>query len=129
MNRNKKISLFIFFSLTQYLIDSHQNPCTTNIGECLLLFHHFVSGYIYLGGFLFNPLYHLIFCTIVLIHWITNNNKCELTVITNKYCKYQENNLFNDILKITNISTIYINIHWYLLPALIFYDLYIIFNL
>ena len=129
MNRNKKISLFIFFSLTQYLIDSHQNPCTTNIGECLLLFHHFVSGYIYLGGFLFNPLYHLIFCIIVLIHWITNNHKCELTVITNKYCEYQESKKFNDFLQILHITNININIHWYLLLSLIFYDLYKILHL
>ena len=114
MNRNKKISLFIFFSLTQYLIDSHQN--------------HFVSGYIYLGGFLFNPLYHLIFCIIVLIHWISNG-RCELTVITNKYCEYQESKKFNDFLQILHISTINQNIHWYLLPAIILYDLYIILNL
>tara|TARA_Y100001980_G_C14550896_1_gene333752 strand:+ start:1330 stop:1716 length:387 start_codon:yes stop_codon:yes gene_type:complete len=128
MKRNKKISLFIYFCLIQYLIDSYQNPCETNIGESLLLFHHFVSGYIYLGGFLFNPLYHLIFCTIVLIHWITNG-RCELTVITNKYCEYQESKKFNDFLQILHISTINQNIHWYLLPVLIFYDLYKIFNL
>ena len=128
MKRNKKISLFIYFCLIQYLIDRYQNPCETNIGESLLLFHHFVSGYIYLGGFLFNPLYHLIFCTIVLIHWITNG-RCELTVITNKYCEYQESKKFNDFLQILHISTINQNIHWYLLPVLIFYDLYKIFNL
>jgi len=129
MNRNKKISLFIFFSLIQYFIDIYQNPCETNIGKSLLLFHHFLSGYLYLGGFLFNPLYHLIICIIVLIHWITNNNKCELTVIANKYCEYQENKKFNDTLLILHISTINQNIHWYLLPALIFYDLYKIFKL
>ena len=129
MKRNKKISLFIYFCLIQYLIDRYQNPCETNIGESLLLFHHFVSGYIYLGGFLFNPLYHLIICIIVLIHWITNNNKCELTVITNKYCEYQENKKFNDTLQILHISTINQNIYWYLLPAIILYDLYIILKL
>lgn len=128
MNRNKKISLFFFFSLTQYLIDIYQNPCKTNTGKYLLLFHHFVSGYIYLGGFLFNPLYHLIFCIIILIHWITNE-KCELTVITNKYCESPENQPFNDFLQILHISSINKNIHWYLLPAIIFYDLYKIFNL
>ena len=72
---------------------------------------------------MFNPLYHLIFIVVILIHWLTNNNKCELTVITNKYCGYNTEKKFHDLTYKLQLNKLNKNIHYYYLIALIFYDI------
>lgn len=37
------------------------------------------------------------FVIIILIHWITNNNRCELTVITNNSCGNPKKYRFQDL--------------------------------
>lgn len=45
--------------------------------------HYIISIYIVFGGFIFNDCYqlklHILFNCIVILHWLTNNNKCFLT--------------------------------------------------
>lgn len=116
----------IFFSIfctIQYIFDRSSNTCDTYTGEFLLIVHHILSGYIFLGGFLFNPIYHLIFIIIILIHWITNNNRCALTVVTNEYCGYEETRNFNDFTEQLRLNEINENLDWYLLIGLITYDI------
>ena len=119
----KNYLFFLSFIIIQYIWDRSTSYCSTMIGEILLFVHHLMSAYIYLGGFLFNPLYHLIFISIVLIHWITNNNKCYLTQITNRYCGYEEDRKFEDVIRKFKIDKIHKDIHWYLLIGLIIYDI------
>lgn len=118
-----KYYFFLLFTIIQYTWDRLTTYCNTNIGEILLFIHHLMSAYIYLGGFLFNPLYHLIFISIILIHWITNNNKCYVTQLTNRYCEYKENKNFEDIIQKLKIYRIHKHIHWYLLISIIVYDI------
>ena len=116
----KNICIFIFISLFEYLLDSFQYPCSTFTGNLLLLIHHLVGIYISIGGILFNNYYHLLFLIGVIIHWITNNNRCELTIITNKYCNYDEKKNFNDFPNMINLDK---NLYWIIVFILIIYDI------
>jgi|TARA_R110001592_G_scaffold136665_1_gene353928 hypothetical protein len=119
----KNYLFLLLFTIIQYTWDRLTSYCHTNTGEILLFVHHLISAYIYVGGFLFNPLYHLIFVSIVLIHWVTNNNKCFVTQITNEYCGYKEDKKFKDVIQIFKIYKIHKDIHWYLLIGIIVYDI------
>ena len=117
----KNIYIYILISLLQYILDICQYPCSTITGNILLLFHHFIGIYLFIGGFLFNNYYHLLFLIGVIIHWITNNNRCEITIITNKYCNYDEKKKFNDFPNMINIDK---NLYWLILFILLIYDIY-----
>ena len=119
----KNYLFLLLFTIIQYTWDRSTSYCNTNTGEILLFIHHLMFVYIYLGGFLFNPLYHLIFVSSVLIHWITNDNKCYLTQITNRYCGYDEDKRFEDVIQKLKIYKIHKDIHWYLLIGIIIYDI------
>lgn len=116
--------IFTIFLLIQYLWDRSTSTCLTLKGEILLIIHHIICVYIYLGCFLFNPKYHLILIIIVLVHWFTNNNFCELTILTNKYCGYNKEKKFEDLSYKLNLTRINKNIHYYYLIGLIIYDIY-----
>ena len=125
---NQNIIIFVILSIIQYSIDIYKHPCNTNIGNIYLLIHHFVSIYLYFGWLLFNPLYHLVACVIVLLHWVINN-RCELTFMTNKKCGYKEDKLFYDFQQIIiqkEPTLAHRNIHWYLISFIIIYDIYLV---
>ena len=119
-----KYIIFIAFIIIQYFWDRYTTYCNTYKGELMLIIHHIMSVYIFLGAFLFNPLYHLIFIIIVLIHWLTNNNRCELTVITNEYCGYNKDKKFHDLTYKLQLNKLNKNIHYYYLIGLILYDIF-----
>ena len=118
-----KYEILILYVLIQYYWDRSTTYCNTTKGEILLFIHHCINAYIFLGGFLFNTVYHLLFIIIVLIHWITNDNKCYITEITNEYCGYETDKKFQDLLQKLNISRIYENIHWIILIGILIYDI------
>jgi len=125
---NKNIIILLVFLILQYSNDRSTSKCNTNKGELLLFIHHLISAYVYLGGFLFDPLYHLIFITIIIIRWLTNNNRCFITPLTNKYCGHPENYRFRDILYFTDISTLFPNVLYVILIFYILYDCYMIYK-
>lgn len=122
-----KIIIFIIFFLSQYLYDRITSTCDTNTGELILFIHHILSVYIYLG-YLFNPLFHMIVLIIIIVHWLSYNNKCFITVYTNKYCGHSEDNRFRDVLYVTGISKNYPNLMYILLFLFISYDIYMIYK-
>ena len=119
---NKYIVFSSFISF-QYLWDRLTSNCLFMKGELLLFIHHIVGVYIYLGGFLFNPVYHLIFVMIIVVHWITNNNRCELTVITNKYCGHSDDYKFQDLSQKLKLTKIHKDIHYFILFGIIIFDI------
>lgn len=125
--KNKNIIILLVFFFIQYSYDRVTSKCETNIGDILLFIHHLISAYVYLG-FLFDPLYHLIFITIIIIHWLTNNNRCFISPLTNKYCGNPDDYRFRDILYFTNISTLFPNVLYLILFIYIIYDCYIIYK-
>ena len=122
---NKSYRILFFLTTIQYLIDIQMYPCNSIKGNILLYFHHLVDIYIYFGGFLFNPIYHLIIVVTTLLHWSTNDNKCRLTEWVNSICypEYTEYKSFNDISMMTGLQQRYPKISYYYLFAVIIYDL------
>ena len=54
--------LMIMLVLLQYSLDPTKYDCNTLYSSKILLFRHMISIYIMLGGILFQPLYHALFC-------------------------------------------------------------------
>lgn len=129
--RNKNIVLFIFIATVQYLVDINMYPCDKICGHIMIYIHHILDIYIYIGGFLFNPVYHLICIIFVIIHWLTNDNKCIFTQIVNKKCypNYIEYKPFNDFSIMLGIQQRFENINYYYLLLMIIYDLKEIFKI
>ena len=120
-----KLVIFNILVIVQYLMDRLTSTCATYTGEVLLFLHHIMSVYIYFGPFFFNPLYHLLFCIILLIHWYTYES-CIVTRWTNYYCDVDMNRPFHDYVKMLQLYKINKNIQWYMIFALIFYDICLI---
>lgn len=120
----KNLFILLFISFIQFMIDISMFPCSI-YGLPLLYFHHVVNIYIYIGGILFNPLYHLLFLLFTILHWITNDNKCFLTEYTNSICypEVEEYKQFNDFIKMIGYQDKYPKISYYVLSILIGYDL------
>ena len=130
----RKVLGILLIGTFQYLIDYNHNKCydpsaTLNINNRKLLqLHHIINMYILIGGFLFNPLYHLIFIVLTMLHWITNNNKCFLTEIVNKNCNWSEDKEFYDFIEMSGINKLVPNTDWYVLLSLAIYDIYKIYE-
>ena len=120
----KPIAIFIPLLLIQYIADILENSCTSVSGNVLLLIHHIMSIYIFIGGFLYNPLYHLVFILLVLLHWTTNNNRCIITGITNKQCGWDFKQPFNDLYAQIGVSRYISHGKWILLGILASIDIY-----
>ena len=120
-----KYQLFIFLTTVQYIIDIHMFPCDNLKSKVLLYLHHLIDIYVYFGGFLFDPVIHLIVVIITLLHWITNDNKCIFTELTNKECypDYQGYKGFNDFSRMLGLQDNYPNISYYYIIFVIIYDL------
>tara|TARA_B100000287_G_scaffold384337_1_gene390735 strand:- start:301 stop:732 length:432 start_codon:yes stop_codon:yes gene_type:complete len=127
--------VIVILATIQFLIDINEYPCKVGLddnlyyGLSLLYIHHVLDIYIYFGGYFTNPLYHLITIVILLIHWITNDDKCFLTQWVNAVC-YPEYSLipnnykrFNDFSNMLGIQDKYPNIHYYYVIFMICYDL------
>ncbi len=127
---NNNIIILIILSLLQFLVDICSNPCHTIIGYPILFLHHILGVYIYIGGFLFNAYYHMIFLVLIIIHWQTNKNKCKITELTNSICypEYTGYKLFNDIVNMLNLHKINYNISYVILYILIVCDIFIYYN-
>lgn len=136
------ISFIVIFILAtiQFSLDINEFPCKVKknnnlfYGLSLLYIHHVLDIYIYFGGYFTNPLYHLITIIILLIHWITNDDKCFLTQWVNSVC-YPEYSLipnnykrFNDFSNMLGIQAKYPNIHYYYVIFMICYDLIFIYT-
>ena len=121
MNSN---GIFISVYFIQYLWDRLTTTCITKKGEVLLILHHIMSVYLLIGGFIFNPKYHLLSLIIIMIHWLINKKKCFVTDWTNHYCGYDNEKPFQDIItKLKLREYISPNINWYFIISLIIYDI------
>jgi len=66
----------------------------------LLFFHHVLAFYLYFGWLSSSSFYLKLYVSLVLIvilHWLTNKDRCILTQIINWYCGYEDAEPFHDI--------------------------------
>ena len=123
-----KVILLIVLSFLEFLVDVKMSKeCKTCKGIVMLFFHHIISVMIFVGGLLFNPVYHLLLCVIVLLHWFTNG-RCEITVWTNRECGYDESRRFNDTLNMSGLWKLDNRLIYVVLLFVIGYDVWYILN-
>lgn len=126
MEVRHRVLIFLVLAVIEYIVDrARYTKCKHVGGEVFLLFHHMVSVYGYFGWLLFNPLYHLILCVLILTHWKLNNDRCELTIINNRLCGNDESVIFHDFFKMSNVFGIHPG---YVVGVLMVYDIVWIYN-
>ena len=122
-----RLLIFIIILIIEILLDkSLYNKCKNIKGKLLLIIHHMIGIYIWIGSLLFgNHLIHFIFVLVAIILFIINNG-CFLTDWTNEICEFDKNMLFKSWINIIfgnkNAKSIYI----FLINIIILYDLYYI---
>ena len=112
--------LYILLAITA--ITSIFDFYTSDINQCLkkikdfkkkymivfnIIFHHFFANFSFIGWLFTNPIILLIFCIspiIVAVHWFKNKNKCFITEINNKLCKFTEYKEFNEITTLLDLN-------------------------
>lgn len=123
-----KIVLIIILGVLEFLIDiKYYTPCWSCEGLSALLVHHLFAVWLLLGGFLFNPVYHMVVCIILLFYWKDNisekGNDCFLTEITNRACNKEVGHPFYDILEMIGVP----KPPYLVVSVLILYDICVIY--
>lgn len=86
--------LFLLFIFISYIYEKNVIKCKkyTLKTELLSLLHHLISGYVFIGTFLFNfPVFNILFALALLLGWYlmeikNGKSACILTVMYNKEC-------------------------------------------
>ena len=133
---NDNFLIFIFtFTLLSFVMDIFTNPCFLHLIDNenhatfekfsilqFLFVHHLLAVVLYFGWL--SPSrtflqFYVLLVVLILFHWMTNNQRCILTQIINRYCGYDDNELFHDIFYILNMKNqpwfdpfIYIYLFW-----------------
>ncbi len=128
MNIKHKLTLYLVLCVIQYLLDIETvKECTTNQGRGLLFIHDMFSMYLFIGGILFNPVYHLVFTLGIMLQWAVYGG-CTVTKYNNELCGFEKDRCFNDVFFLMNIASVdkVGDYRWELVVAIIiiiFYDL------
>jgi hypothetical protein len=102
------LSAFIrtFIDVSQYYQNCYNKKSYVFL---ILLIHALVASYMFLG-WLYNDKtklkFFLLFWVFVLLHWLTNNGQCFLTVWTNKVCGFPISMNYNPKNKLLTIVAI-----------------------
>ena len=90
--------------------------------------HHLLNTFVFFG-FLINEtrrdyIIHLLIIISILVHWLTNNYDCVLTIHLNKLCGFNKKLWFQSVVyKIYELTDIYY-IHTYWIIGLIIFDIF-----
>ena len=107
--------LFVFIISLEIILDILNRTTSKCIQQSrqpileLLIIHHISSGFL-LYGWLFNNRIllslHISTVLLTIMHWMTNNNRCKLTVYINNLCNWSENKPFHDMLDMIGLKSI-----------------------
>ena len=102
---NSEFWILIFvLSFLSFIYDIKTNVCfklNKSFGLYLFLFfHHFLAVFLYIGWISnskFILIFYCLFVSIIILHWITNEQKCILTQVINYYCNLPDEEGFHDV--------------------------------
>ena len=124
------IKFFIFFYILQICIALPYFKTCNNINFITLsifLLHHIVDVYGYFGVFINETIFeyqlHLFMTLLILLHWYTNNYKCNITVKLNELCNRDLDTWEYNIVGLISQSTGIYYLHTYILIGIILYNL------
>lgn len=128
MENKTKLFIFILLVIVHVSLDNTLDKCKNIYGKLSIIIHHLGGIYLVLGSLLFGyHLFHFILVFLVIILYNINDG-CFLTTWTNKFCKFDDKELFktlfNKIFK-EDIKTIRM-LNIFVLSIILLYDLYYI---
>lgn len=127
-----KLTLFIFIYTIQIILASLQylKTCKNKnlLSYLILVLHHILDVYVFFGIFIsetyIENMINLIVIILIILHWLTNNYTCFLTVYLNRICKEDDNTwLYSLMYQLHKITDIYY-LHSYWILGVIIYYLY-----
>ncbi len=96
----------------------------------LYLTHHLLDIYLFFSIFFLQTkldfMLHALLVILIIIHWLTYDNKCILTVIMNRECGYPDEMWLDSIKKRLELRNISEYFHFIWLAALFAFDIYYI---
>jgi hypothetical protein len=105
------IPLILILSFLFFVMDIATNKCflqPKSFGLYLFLyFHHIVALFLYIGWLSASKtilFIYLFLVFIIVVHWVTNDQKCILTQIVNYYCGLPDAEGFHDIFYLTGMK-------------------------
>ena len=114
----------IFIASGKY-IETCKNKSFYNYS--ILFLHHLLDVLVFFGGFYTEnkeeSLFHLILISLIMIHWFTNNYRCELTVYLNNLCNENEDSWLYSIVYLLHKFTNIYYLHTFWIICVIFYNL------
>jgi hypothetical protein len=130
--------IFILIYILQIILTIHNfyNTCKNkNLYSWFLYITHHIFDVFLFWSFLFlktksDYLFHFIFAIIIIIHWLTYNNKCIVTVLMNRECCYPDEQPLDSIKNMVGLSYLneYTNeyFHYVWIVILLAQDIYMI---
>lgn len=98
------IPSILILSFVFFVFDVETNICfQTNKNLSLYLFlyfHHVLALFLYIGWLSASKtilLFYVFLVLLIIVHWITNDQKCILTQIVNYYCELPDAEGFHDV--------------------------------
>ena len=127
MKWNKLMIIFIIQIFIASLRYMKTCKCKNVYNFIILFLHHLLDVLVFFGIFFIENktenMYHLILISLIMLHWFTNNYRCELTVYLNNLCKEDEDTwLYSIVYHLHKYTNIYY-LHTFWIVFLIFYNL------
>ena len=108
------IQFILILTMVSFLIDVFSNPCFSGADNLsfgmleFLYFHHLLAVVLYFGWL--SPSrtflgFYIVLVIVIIFHWMTNDQKCILTQIINRYCNYDDGERFHDLFYILNLKS------------------------
>jgi hypothetical protein len=101
-----ELIVLILVSLVFFIIDT--NKCHAKYSNIVLYINHFLNIFANFGWISNNKIVlciYLLSPIIIIIHWKTNDNKCILSQIHNKFCRRDDDKMFDDMFNIIKLKT------------------------
>lgn len=124
------ISLLLFECLVKFRTCLEKKPIIFfNILLHVLIIELFYLGWIFNN--IFVMIFYLLFLIGIVIYWIFNNWKCDLTKIENEECDFPKNTKADYIYRLINDEKIHLIVYislYFIFLAIIIYKMYKYFN-
>jgi hypothetical protein len=99
--------IILLLATVSYHYEKKAVPCKNNklktATNIFIFLHHCLVIFGVIGFFKY-PFITLTLRLGLIIHWVTNNNRCFATVVRNKACGYDEGKLFHNIQMANNLK-------------------------
>ena len=124
----KLLLIYIIIVLLQTITDPYLMKCKNRKGQLLIIAHHFIQWYFFIGSIIFG--YHKFHLLTVIIAFIVHKSygMCPITIIHNQLCNFDNKKylftLINRFVHTFNIKLVTsVQIYYFMLFCVFIYDI------